>query len=245
MAAYSLVNIVLPVYNEKDNITNTLLEIETRIHTPHHVFVIYDFDEDNTLPVVKKYTNNNKNVDISLVKNKYGGGVLNAIKTGFECVNDGVILVMMADLSDDLGKVDEMFAKVNEGYDIICGSRYSKGGGQIGGPRLKKLLSRIAGISLHYLIGIPTRDISNSFKIYTKKVINDITIESDGGFEIGMEIVLKAFCKGYRITEVPSIWRGRVAGGSRFRLFKWLPKYLRWYWYGVKNRFSKRFIKTT
>jgi dolichol-phosphate mannosyltransferase len=235
---YSSVNIVIPVYNEGENITDTLTDIETKISTKHHIFIVYDFDQDNTLPVLRKYTAQKNNTSVSLVKNKYGRGVLNAIKTGFECIDDGIILVTMADLSDDLSKVDEMFKKINEGYDIVCGSRYIKGGGQIGGPPFKKFLSRMAGVSLHCLIGIPTCDITNSFKMYTKKVLNDITIESNGGFELGMEIVLKAFIKGYKITEVPSIWRDRSAGKSRFRLWKWLPKYLHWYWYGIKHRFQ-------
>ena len=237
---YSSVNIVIPVYNEGENITNILSDIEAKISTEHHIFIVYDFDEDNTIPAVRKYIDRKSNVSVSLVKNKYGTGVLNAIKTGFGCANDGVILVTMADLSDDLGKVDEMFKKINEGYDIVCGSRYIKGGGQIGGSWFKKFLSRVAGVSLHYLTGIPTHDITNSFKMYTKKVLNEITIESNGGFELGMEIVLKAFAKNYKITEVPSIWCDRSAGKSRFRLWKWLPKYLHWYWYGIKNRFQAR-----
>ena len=233
---YNSLNIVIPVYNEGGNIADTLAEIEAKVKSPHDIFIIYDFDEDNTLPVVREYLANNK-ISITLVKNKYGRGVLNAIKSGFESVDNGAVLVMMGDLSDDLSRVDEMFSMVNEGYDIVCGSRYMKGGEQIGGPWLKKSLSRIAGVSLHYLIGIPTHDTTNSFKMYTKKVLNDITIESNGGFELGMEIVVKAFAKGYKITEVPAVWRDRAAGESRFRLFKWLPKYLHWYWFGIKNRF--------
>jgi len=130
-----------------------------------------------------------------------------------------------------------MLAKINEGYDIVCGSRYMKGGRQIGGPKLKKSLSRIAGISLHLLVGIPVHDITNSFKMYTKNVLNDINIESTGGFELGMEIVIKAYNKGYKITEVPSIWSDRQSGDSRFRLWRWLPKYMHWYWFAVQKKF--------
>ncbi len=232
---YRTINVVIPVYNEGENIISTFLEMKQKIKTPYEVYIIYDFDDDNTLPFVDDYMQ--KNPNIRLVKNRFGKGAGNAIKTGFKAVEDGVILVVMADLSDDLGKVDQMFEKINEGYDIVCGSRYMKGGKQIGGPWFKKLLSRIAGISLHYLIGVPTHDITNSFKMYTKRIINDIAIESNGGFELGMEIVLKAFIKGYKITEVSSVWRERTAGRSRFRLWKWLPKYLKWYWFGIKNRF--------
>lgn len=231
---YQPINILIPAYNEGKNIGMTLAEIERKVKAPHRIFIIYDFDEDDTLPVIKERTDTNQS--IVLLRNKYGRGVLNAIKTGFEAVEEGVILVTMADLSDDLSKVDEMVEKINEGFDIVCGSRYMKGGEQKGGPWLKKFLSRTAGISLHFLTGLPTHDVTNSFKMYTKKVLNDVNIESQGGFEIGMEIVIKAFQKGYRITEVPSSWHDRESGSTRFRLWKWLPKYIKWYIFAVKTR---------
>lgn len=232
---YPSINIVIPVYHEGENIRLTLAEIESKVKTPHRILIIYDLDEDNTLPMVKEWMETHR--DIVLIKNKFGRGVLHAIKTGFESVDEGVILVAMADLSDDLTKVDEMFRKINEGYDIVCGSRYIKGGEQKGGPWFKKLLSRTAGISLHFFTGLPTHDVTNSFKMYTKKVLNGINIESQGGFEIGMEIVIKAFQKGYNITEVPSSWRDRKKGKTRFRFWKWLPQYLRWYFFAFKARY--------
>ncbi len=228
------INIVMPVYNEKENISNTIYEINYRIHNAHKIIIIYDFDEDNTLPPVRDLMMKQDN--IFLVKNKYGRGVLNAIKTGFERVSEGAVLVMMADLSDDVSIVDEMFAKLNQGYDIVCGSRYMKGGKQIGGPVLKKLMSRLAGISLHFLAGLPTRDATNSFKIYSADVLKNIEIESSGGFELGMEIVIKAHKRGYKITEVPSIWRDREAGESNFKLWAWLPNYLKWYFHAIFKR---------
>jgi hypothetical protein len=113
------------------------------------------------------------------------------------------------------------------------------GGSQKGGPKFKGFLSRMAGCSLRWLTGIPTHDITNSFKMYRKSVIDTIEIESDGGFEIGMELTVKAFVAGYKIAEIPSSWQDRTAGESRFRLWKWLPKYLRWYWFAVANRWKR------
>jgi dolichol-phosphate mannosyltransferase len=139
-------------------------------------------------------------------------------------------------LSKLASSIDTMIQMVEDGYDVVCGSRYMKGGRQIGGPLIKKSLSRLAGLSLYHLTGIPTHDITNSFKIYTKKVLNHIDIESDGGFEIGMEIVVKAHFAGFKVGEVPCIWRDRTAGESRFRLGRWLPKYLRWYRYALRQR---------
>lgn len=230
---YDSINIVIPVYNEGENIRLILAEIEKKVKTPHKIMIIYDFYEDNTIPVVKDLMKKNNN--IMLLKNKYGKGALNAIKTGFESIDKGVVLVTMADLSDDIGKIDEMFQKINEGYDIVCGSRYMKGGKQIGGPWIKKILSRMAGVSLHYITKIPTHDVTNSFKMYAKKVLDEIKIESNGGFELGMEIVIKAHFSGYKVTEIPCIWVDRRKGESRFKIIRWMPKYLRWYFYSVRK----------
>lgn len=235
---YEALDIVIPVYNEGENIGRTLAEIEEKVRTPHRIWIVYDFDEDNTLPAVRRW--NGPGETIRLARNRYGRGVLNAIRTGFDLVEDGAVLVVMADSSDDLAVADAMFAKVNEGYDIVCGSRYMQGGRQIGGPRLKKLLSRAAGISLRYLAGIPTHDVSNSFKMYTTRVLRSVQIESAGGFEIGMEILVKAHAQGSRIAEVPSTWRDRTTGESRFRLWKWLPSYLRWYWFAMRHAWFRR-----
>lgn len=235
---FDSLQIIIPVYNEGENIVKTLGQIEAQVITPHCIFIVYDFDGDNTIPAVKEFVTERNVTNILLVKNLYGRGVLNAIRTGFDSIKDGVALVVMADSSDDLSIVDSMFEKINEGYHIVCGSRYMEGGRQVGGPRFKKFLSRIAGISLHLITRIPTHDITNSFKMYRESVLNNIEIESSGGFEIGMEITVKAFLKGYKITEVPSTWQDRVAGKSRFRLLKWLPAYIRWYVYAIRGQFK-------
>ena len=233
---FDSIQVIIPVYNEGENILQTLGAIESEISAPCTTFIVYDFDEDNTVPVIRELTSKSNPKNIKLTKNQYGGGALSAIRTGFDATGEGTVLVVMADYSDDLSVVDGMLAKINQGYDIVCGSRYMKGGKQVGGPKIKKLLSRTAGLSLHLITGIPTHDITNNFKMYRKSVLQDIEIESRDGVELGMEIVVKAFLRGYRITEVPSIWRGRVAGKSRFRLLQWLPGYLKWYIYGIRGR---------
>lgn len=233
------IQVIIPVFNEADNIGNTLGQIGLEVRTAHTILIVYDLDEDNTLPVVRSFIKAQGCDNIRLVKNKYGHGVLNAIKTGFESCSEGVALVVMADTSDDIGIIDSMLAKINEGYDLVCGSRYMKGGRQIGGPVLKKLMTRTAGVSLHILTGIPTHDVSNSFKMYRVSLLRDIHLESTGGFEIGMEILVKAFIGGYRITELPATWRDRMAGKSRFQIRKWLPNYLHWYFYAFGRRQRK------
>ena len=235
----SSLGVIIPVYNEGANIEATLLAIEQKIHTPHRIYIVYDFDEDNTLPVSKKMQQ--QGLPIELLKNPVRG-VANAIKTGLRKAGGDYLLVTMADLSDDYPVVDQMCQLMSQGYDIVCGSRYMKGGKQIGGPFLKKLLSRTAGVSLKYLTSLPTHDVTNSFKLYKKSMLDKIDIQSENGFEIGMEIVVKAHFSGYKVTEVPCTWTDRTAGQSRFRILKWMPKYLRWYFYALRKTLCKRFI---
>lgn len=232
-------SIIIPVYNEKDNIKMVLSEIKDNIKTQHIIFIVYDFPEDNTIPAVKDYIIATDASNIKLVLNDFGKGVLNAIKKGFSVADSTMTLVTMGDLSDDLSVVDLMVDKINQGYDLVCGSRYIKGGKQIGGPLIKKTLSRLAGLSLNFMVGIPTHDISNSFKLYRTSLIKSINIESNGGFELGLEILVKTWLKGCRITEVPTIWKNRTGGKSRFRLLKWIPKYLKWYLLAISKSFLK------
>jgi dolichol-phosphate mannosyltransferase len=234
-----LIGIIVPVYNEGSNIEATLLAIEQKVHTPHKIYIVYDFDEDNTLPVAKKMQQQGR-VPIELLKNPVRG-VANAIKTGLRKAGGDYLLVTMADLSDDYSVVDQMCQLMSQGYDIVCGSRYMKGGKQIGGPFFKKLLSRTAGVSLRYITSLPVHDATNSFKLYRKSMLDKIDIQSEGGFEIGIEIVVKAHFSGYKVTEVPCTWTDRTAGQSRFRILKWMPKYLRWYFYALKKNFCKIF----
>jgi hypothetical protein len=193
--------------------------------------MVYDFDADTTLPVARQLS-----IDrpwLKLVKNTLGRGVVGALRTGFAAAGSGPALVVMADLSDDLRIVGEMLARYRAGYRIVCASRYMRGGKQLGGPWLKRTLSRCAGLSLYWAAGLPTHDATNNFRLYDAAWVNDLEIESTGGFELALELTAKAFRRGIPITEVPTTWRDRTAGTSRFCLAKWLPKYLFWYRYAL------------
>ncbi len=227
--------IVCPVYHEQDNIERLLDEVRATIRTPHTTLVVYDKDDDPTVPVVERLLP--RHPDVRLLRNDIGRGVLNAIRKGFQAVpEDGAALVVMADLSDDLAKVDRMYELIEAGYDLVCGSRYMRGGKQLGGPAFKGFLSRLAGVSLHALAGLPTRDATNAFRMYRASVLRAIPIESKGGFELSLEITVKACRKGFKVGEVPSIWRDRTAGESRFKLWSWLPSYLKWYLLAFRAR---------
>jgi hypothetical protein len=103
------------------------------------------------------------------------------------------------------------------------------GGHQVGGPLLKRLMSRTAGLTLHWFAGVPTHDPTNNFKLYSRRFLDSVTIESTAGFELALELTVKATLDRRGVAEVPTTWRDRTAGQSNFRLRKWLPHYLHWY----------------
>ncbi len=212
--------------------------IQAAVTLPHELLVVYDFEEDPTVPVARSLAL--RWPRLRPVLNDLGHGVLNAIKVGFREARGEGVLVTMADASDDPATIMAMYERLLAGYDLVCASRYMRGGRQVGGPFVKSLLSRLAGLSLHWLAGIPTRDATNSFKLYRRSFLEGILIESTGGFEIGLELTVKAHLKGYKVTELPTSWHDRTEGKSNFKLVRWLPKYLKWYWLGIKGRLNER-----
>ncbi len=224
MSRAAPLTIVVPVYNEGGNLRSWWEQARTYLPEHGTVRLVYDFDEDDTLPVARALAV--EGAPITLLRNA-GKGVLGALLTGLRSVEAGPVLVSMADLSDDFRALPAMLAAYRAGADVVVASRYMPGGRQIGGPWLKGQLSRWGGRSLKWLAGFPVSDATNSFRLYDAALVRRLDLESTGGFEVGFEITMKAWMAGARIAEVPCTWRDRVTGESRFHLRKWLPLYAR------------------
>jgi glycosyltransferase involved in cell wall biosynthesis len=230
--------IVLPVYNEGEAVEPVLRGLSTGVQTPHELVVVYDFDEDTTVPVVRRLGGEIPN--LRGLRNDLGRGVLNAMKAGIAGTSAPYVLISMADGSDEPGIVDRMVELARDGADVVAASRYMRGGRQIGGPPLKRLLSRLAGLTLHWFAGVPTHDATNNFKLYRRSFLEATPIESTAGFELALELTVKAALADRRVVEVPTTWRDRTAGQSNFKLRKWLPHYLHWYRMAFIGRFTRQ-----
>ncbi len=228
-------SVIIPAYNEEDNIVRVIEEVEKALTLDHELIVVNDHSVDATPALVEGLTGKYRLV--RLVNNLGEKGFAEALKFGFTQANNELILPVMADLCDDLQTIKEMVKKMEEGYDVVCGSRYIKGGARIGGSRVKGFFSSFVGRSLCFLLGLPTQDIANAFKMYRKEVVDAIEIESEG-FEISMEIPLKAYYLGFKIAEVPTVWRERTKGKSSFKMFKLLPNYLKFYLWAIIKSFA-------
>jgi glycosyltransferase involved in cell wall biosynthesis len=219
--------IVLPVYNEGEAVEPVLRGLAAGVSTPHELVVVYDFDEDTTVPVIARLSA--EIPGLRGLRNDIGRGVLNAMKSGIAGTAAPYVLISMADGSDEPHVVDPMVGLARSGADVVSASRYMRGGGQVGGPLAKRLMSRAAGLTLHWFAGVPTHDPTNNFKLYSRRFLDSVTIESTAGFELALELTVKATLMGRSVAEVPTTWRDRTAGQSNFKLRKWLPHYLHWY----------------
>ena len=232
-------SVVIPVYNEGENVVPTLRGVVEKTHVrPLEVLVVHDFDEDLTVPVVQRLQA--ELPQLRLHRNTLGRGVLNAMKSGLRAARAPLVLITMGDGSDDPADIDPMYELARRGADVVAGSRYVRGGHQLGGPLLKRSMSRAAGLSLHWIGGLPVHDATSNFRLYSKRLLNQVSIESQGGFELGLELTVKAYRLGMKVDEVPTTWRDRTAGQSRFRMWQWLPRYLHWYWQGIGGRLRLR-----
>lgn len=230
----SLLSVVLPVYNEGGNIERVVRDLVRHAPAPREILVVYDFDEDDTIPVAERLRA--RLPELRLVRNARGHGVLNAMRTGLSAAQGRYVLITMADGSDDYADLPAMLRAAEDGAALVAASRYVRGGAQIGGPRLKRALSRLAGLSLHALAGMPVHDPTSNYKLYARELLDRVEIQSVAGFELALELSVKAHRLGLTMSEVPTTWRERSSGESHFQLRAWLPHYLRWFAYGMATR---------
>jgi dolichol-phosphate mannosyltransferase len=220
-------SVVMPAKNEAALIAAVLDELFAAVRLPCEVLVVVDSAADPTAAVVAGYAATEPR--LACLINGYGAGPAAAIRFGLDSARAPVVVVAMADGSDDPGQIDELARLVEGGAVIAAASRYAPGGRHAGGPALKHLLSLLAGRSLQLLARPGTTDATNSFKAYSAEFTRRAGVQSSRGFTIGIELTAKARRLRAPVAEIPTCWRERQGGRSGFRLLSWLPAYLRWY----------------
>lgn len=233
------VSIIVLVHNEGDAVRPVIERLMESVQLANEVLVVYDQEGDITLPTLRdlctKYSN------LRLVHNQVRRGPAGAIRAGFSAARAPVVVVTMSDGCDDPAQIDTLTRLVERGVVVAAASRFMRGGQRVGGPWMKGIISRIAGVSLHRIARVGTHDATNSFKAYSREFVNTVGVESTEGFEVGIELVAKARRFRLPVAEIPTIWLDRTFGASNFRLLRWLRHYLRWYLYafGRPKQFEK------
>jgi dolichol-phosphate mannosyltransferase len=232
-------DIIIPVYNEGANIAPTLRALAHSVKTPNRILICYDREDDNTLPAIKNNRESFDSLAIEFVRNR-GRGAHGAVLTGFSASTAPFILVFPADDDFNAGIIDAMVAEAAKGFDIVCASRFMTGGSMVGCPWLKAVLVRAASFTLYHVARLPTHDASSGFRLFSRRVLDEIEIESERGFCYSIELLVKSHRLHWRIGEVPAQWFERTQGASRFQVIKWLPDYLRWYIYAFATTYLRR-----
>lgn len=227
-------DILVPVFREEENISKTLEEIFKVLKINYRILIIYDYDEDPTLEVITKKFKNDR---IICLKNKYKG-FNGAVKTGFENIQSQAILLYPADDHENFNLISKMFDKHNEGYDIVCASRFIEGGSYKGAPLIKRLIVKFVSFTLSNFTTLQTKDATNGFRLFSKSIVEKFPIESKKGFTFSIELLAKAHRHNCKITELPEKWPVRKSGVSKFNYYT-IPFYFKWYLYILISNLKK------
>ncbi len=230
--------IIIPTYNEKENIIPLVSEI-FRISPDYSVLIVDDNSPDGTSQVVKESKNNFPHLFLLQRSNDKGFG--RSYLDGFRKTISGgqyeTIMMMDADFSHNPEEIPEMAKKLSD-HDVVVGSRYTKGGRIENWKWRRRLLSKFANFYVRAILGIPIRDVTTGFMYFRKDILKSVDPDSikSEGYAFLVEFKYKIFKAGYKIIEHPIVFNERREGQSKMS-FKniWEAIFLPW-----KLRFSKK-----
>ena len=233
-------DIIIPVYNEDKRIVQLLRALEDEIICNFRVLICYDNDSDKTLKYVKNTNIINK--EILLVKNPKQGPN-SAIIEGINSSKSEILLIYMADDFEGVKLINNMIKLIEQGNELVIPSRFISGGNMLGDNKKKKMITIIGSYLIFYLAGIPFRDCTNAFKMFSVGLKDKIKLDSTTGFTFALELTTKSYFSNLKIVETPSIWIESKNRKSNFKVYKWLPYYIYWLMYAIIRNFINFFTK--
>lgn len=221
MTSDRLVSIVLGTYNERENLSKLVPTIEdifeeNRIHG--EIVVVDDNSPDGTSELVKELGEKYGNVRLLWRPEKMGPGSAHA--DGYKAAKGDIIIGMDTDFSHDPYDIPKFLGKIEEGYDFVQASRYIQGGTyEVNSFQTwkKKMASRFGNMLVAFLLRVPAHDFTTSFRAMRRVVVENVQTQSTGN-SFFMEFLVKAYRKGYRLIEVPIIFKDRILGKSKLKL---------------------------
>lgn len=221
-------SVIIPAYNEEKNIAGCIEELRATLRTkygiPHEIVVVNDNSKDRTEEVVRAEMA--ADPAVRLVNRRPPGGFGRAVRSGLEEARGDVVVVYMADLSDDPEDVVAYYRKIQEGYDCVFGSRFIKGSKVVHYPRVKLVVNRIVNRCVQLMFWTRFNDLTNAFKAYRTDVIRDCGPYHASHFNLTLEMSLGALVRNYNIAQIPISWSGRTWGSSNLRLTEMGRRYL-------------------
>jgi len=208
--------IIIPTYNERENIKKIIPEIK-RINRNFHILVVDDASKDGTAEVVKKLSIKDKSIKLIERDAKYGLGT--AYVEGFKYAlkhKYDYIFEMDADFSHDPKYLKDFIYHIKKN-DLVIGSRYLNGISVVNWPLRRLMLSKFATFYVRTITGLPLTDATSGFKCYKRKVLQSIDLDKihSDGYAFQIEMHYKVWVKGFKIKEIPIIFVDRNTGSSK------------------------------
>ena len=220
--------VMIPTYNESQNIKNLIDEILRLKIKDLHIVVVDDNSPDKTWKIVKGISRKNKNVELLLRTKDKGRG--SAGKAGFiYCIKKkaDAIVEMDADFSHHPRYIPLMLKELKKS-DVILGSRRVEGSRELGRSRFRKFVTLGANLYIRIMLGLKVKDCNSGFRCFKRKVLEEIKVDEieSKGPAIVQEVLFKAHLKGFKIKEIPIVFTDREKGTSKLGLKQLVAGYL-------------------
>lgn len=210
--------IIIPTYNERDNIQNLLIEIYKNLPETH-ILIVDDNSPDKTYDLVQELIDNKYGEQLHLYKRAGKLGLGTAYLEGFAWAlkrDYAYIFEMDADFSHNPIYLPD-FIKAIQDNDLVIGSRYVAGGGVKNWGLIRKFISRGGSLYSKTILGLPLNDITGGFKCFKRETLETIPLDRirSNGYSFQVELNYITFIKGLRIKEIPIIFEDRIIGNSK------------------------------
>jgi dolichol-phosphate mannosyltransferase len=233
-----MVSVVIPTYNERENIQKLLKEVSAALRKEfqYEIIVVDDNSPDGTAEVVRKIA---RSTHTRLISRKSKSGIGSAYKKGIESSRGEIVVTMDADFSHDPGIIPMMVEEIRDGCDMVVGSRYVEGGEIERWSLYRRIASKTASKVAKLVLGLRTNDLTTGYRAYRRDALHKIKFQelTSTGYSILMEAVFRAERAHLRIKEIPITFYDRRGGSSKLGFAEQL-KYiitvlrLRLGWYG-------------
>lgn len=228
------VSFIVPLHNEENNcyqVLTRIIEFAKNNNLNFEIVPVDDRSNDETKKILERISKKHRFIRPVYRRNdsdEKGNTMGKALIEGTRESNGDYVIWTMGDLADDVETYGRIIAKLEDGFDLVFGSRYMPGGSRGNLDILKALLSSWGTRLAKVLFGVPVHDITNAFRGFRKGIINKIRLTSSG-FSISPEMAIKAHLAGFKLGEVPTVYTNRTKGVSNFRLFNMTKNYLSLY----------------
>lgn len=217
-------SVILPTYNEAENIRALVDAIAEALENVHEVIVVDDNSPDGTSDIIEKMIKTGNYPFLRLEKRLKDRGLTNSIRRGIELATGNAIGWMDCDFSMPPRYLPVLLSLINADYDIAVGSRFVLGGRWGGkkdnpedtfrGAFIGELLSRLLNLFIQICLDHRFKDYTSGFVVVRKEIFNKIKLRGDYG-EYFIDFIYRALKLNYRVVEVPYVWTSRRAGYSK------------------------------